>query len=486
VTASTPPGDSDGPRLGALPLADAGAVAARTRKVALRREILGLVRRYAEIDDSPAFVPGVSPVRYAGRVYDHEELTRLVDAALDFELTAGRYADELERGLAARFSARDALLVGSGSSANLIAIASLTSPALGERRLRPGDEVLTVAAGFPTTVTPILQHGLVPVFVDIDVPTYNVDVTRLREAVGPRTRAVMLAHTLGNPFDLDAVTALCREHGLWLVEDNCDANGSLWKGQRTGSFGDLSTLSFYPPHHMTTGEGGAVICKRSKLGKVARSFRDWGRDCWCPAGQDDTCGKRFGWELGALPCGYDHKYTYSHLGYNLKVTDLQAAIGVAQLAKVDGFGAARRANWAALRADLAPLEEWLVLPEPTPGADPSWFGFMVLVREGAPFGRDALVRALETRKIQTRMLFGGNLLRQPAFVDYAEVRRVAGQGQPWRVVGELTQTDRVMQRGLWVGVYPGLQRVMRDAMVTAFHEAIADLLATAPAHRRAS
>jgi CDP-6-deoxy-D-xylo-4-hexulose-3-dehydrase len=336
---------------------------------------------------------------------------------------------------------------------------------LGERRLRPGDEVITVAAGFPTTVAPIVQLGCVPVFVDVTLPTYDIDVSRLEAARSPRTRAVMVAHTLGNPFDLGAVSAFCRRHGLWLVEDNCDAAGSLYLGRKTGTFGDLATLSFYPPHHMTMGEGGAVLASDDVLERAMTSIRDWGRDCWCAPGVDNTCKKRFEWQLGDLPAGYDHKYVYGHLGYNLKITDLQAAVGVAQLERLDGFVAARRANWAFFREALADLGDVLVLPEPSPGSEPSWFGFMVTVREGAPFTRQELVRHLEGRKIQTRMLFAGNLVRQPAMTELARAAAEAGRPTPWRVVGDLAQTDVIMNRTLWWGVYPGLTPAMRDFVV---------------------
>jgi CDP-6-deoxy-D-xylo-4-hexulose-3-dehydrase len=432
----------------------------------LREEILARARELATLraEEAP-FVPGETPVRYAGRVYGEEEVSNLVDASLEFWLTAGPWAARLERELAARFGVRSASLVNSGSSANLVALSALTSQVWEERRIRPGDEVITVAAGFPTTVAPILQHGAVPVFVDVSLPTYNVDAAMLEAARGPRTRAVMLAHTLGNPFDLDAVSAFCRAHGLWLVEDNCDANGSLYRGRRTGTFGDLSTLSFYPPHHMTTGEGGAVLANDARMTTVVESIRDWGRDCWCASGKDNTCGKRFAWQLGELPSGYDHKYTYSHLGYNLKMTDLQAAVGVAQLARLDAFGKSRRENFAWFREELRSLEEVFVLPEATPGSDPSWFGFILTVREGAPFGRDEVVRALEDAKIQTRMLFGGNLTRQPALTTLARQCRAEGRPAPFRVVGDLRNTDAVMNRSFWFGVYPGITPAMRAHVV---------------------
>jgi CDP-6-deoxy-D-xylo-4-hexulose-3-dehydrase len=430
----------------------------------LRSEILERVRELARVRFSgeTPFVPGETTIGYAGRVYGAEELVHLVDSSLDFWLTAGRFAKELEAALAASYGLKHASLVNSGSSANLVAFSALTSREWKDRRVKPGDEVITVAAGFPTTVFPMLQFGAVPVFLDITLPGYNVDVSGLEEARSPRTRAVMLAHTLGNPFDLDAVTAFCRKHDLWLVEDNCDANGSFYRGRRTGTFGDLATLSFYPPHHITMGEGGAVLSNTGVMDRVVNSFRDWGRDCWCEPGNDNTCGKRFGWQQGDLPAGYDHKYTFTHLGYNLKVTDMQAAVGLAQLARLDDFGKARRENWAFYRAAFSDLDELFVLPEAAPGSDPSWFGFLLTVREGAPFSRDDVVRELEARKIQTRMLFAGNLLRQPGVVDFALDRREAGAPAPYRVVGGLANTDLVMNRSFWIGVYPGLTRPMRE------------------------
>ena len=424
---------------------------------AIRAEILALVREYHDAAHPPReFVPGESPVPVSGRVYDDDEMTHLVDSALDFWLTTGRFAKKLERGLARFVGTRHALLCNSGSSANLLALAALTSPRLGRRRLVEGDEVLTVAAGFPTTVNPIVQNRLTPVFVDVDPATGNVMPQALAEAVGPRTRAVILAHTLGNPFDVDAVRAICAEHGLWLVEDNCDALGSAYDGRHTGTFGDLATVSFYPAHHITTGEGGCVLVRSGKLKKVVESFRDWGRDCWCAPGDENTCGKRFDWQLGDLPSGYDHKYTYSHLGYNLKMTDLQAAVGVAQLEKLPRFVEARRRNWRRLRDGLARHEDVLILPEPTPRSDPSWFGFAITVRPGAPFSRGDLVAWLEAAGIATRQLFAGNIVRQPAYRDVAH-----------RVSGELPNTDLIMRAGLWIGVYPGLTDEMVDYMVGA-------------------
>jgi CDP-6-deoxy-D-xylo-4-hexulose-3-dehydrase len=430
----------------------------------LTAEILERVREIARLRQAAEaeFVPGRMPVRYAGRVYGEAEMANLAESAIEFWLTSGRWHRRFEEGLAEWYGVSHARAVNSGSSANLVAVAALTSHLLGERRLRPGDEVITVAAGFPTTVTPILQLGLVPVFVDVALPTYNLDVSRLEEARSPRTRAVVVAHTLGNPFDLAAVSAFCKKHGLFLVEDNCDAAGSLYRGRKTGTFGDLATLSFYPPHHMTTGEGGAVLTSDDTLQRAVESFRDWGRDCWCASGVDATCKRRFEWQLGDLPRGYDHKYVYSHLGWNLKMTDLQAAVGVAQLDRLEGFVARRRENWAFYRRAFADLADVLVLPEPTEGADPSWFGFVMTVREGAPFSRADVVGHLEARKIQTRMLFAGNLVRQPAMTDLAQEARRAGRPQPFRVAGDLARTDAVMNRTFWIGVYPGLTPAMRE------------------------
>ncbi len=440
----------------------------------LKTEILERVKRLAELRlaEEQAFEPGKTAIKYAGRVYDEREMLNLTEAALEFWLTAGRWHRKLETELARWYGVSHARLVNSGSSANLLAVAAIASPTWGERRLKPGDEVITVAAGFPTTVAPIIQHGAVPVFVDVTIPTYNLDVSRLEEARSPRTRAVMVAHTLGNPFDLDAVVAFCKKHDLWLIEDNCDAAGSLYQGRKTGTFGDLATLSFYPPHHMTTGEGGAVLCRDDAMKTVVESLRDWGRDCWCQSGIDNTCGKRFDWQLGELPRGYDHKYVYGHLGYNLKMTDLQASVGVAQLEKLDAFVAARRENWAYFRKELADLEEFLVLPEATAGSEPSWFGFTVMVRPGAPFTRDALVRHLEANKIQTRMLFAGNLVRQPALTKLRDLAKASGSPMPYRVVGELTNTDRIMADFFWFGVYPGLKAAAREQIVRAIRSLV--------------
>jgi CDP-6-deoxy-D-xylo-4-hexulose-3-dehydrase len=424
----------------------------------LRQEILALVSRYYEVAfPNKPFVPGETPVPISGRVFDADDLVHLVDASLDFWLTTGRCADQFEREFARFMGVRHAILCNSGSSANLLALSALTSPKLGERRLKPGDEVITVAAGFPTTVNPIVQNGLVPVFVDIELGTYDIDVRYLEEAIGPRTRAIMLAHTLGNPFNVDAVLKVVKRHNLWLIEDNCDALGSTYKGRLTGTFGDLSTVSFYPAHHITMGEGGCVLTNQPKLKTLVESFRDWGRDCWCDPGKENTCGKRFEWELGELPYGYDHKYIYSHIGYNLKLTDMQAAVGVAQLKKLPSFIEARKRNWRLLYEGLNPLGEFLILPQPTPASDPSWFGFLITVRPEAPFTRNDLVRYLESRKIATRLLFGGNLVRQPA---YKEV--------PSRILGELKNTDLVMKQTFWIGVYPGLSDKMLAYIVDSF------------------
>ena len=429
----------------------------------LRNRILDLVGEYcAEAFPAREFVPGSSAVPVSGKVFDAAEMRALVDASLDFWLTTGRFAEQFEREFARWFGIRDCLLVNSGSSANLVALSALTSPKLGEHRLLEGDEVITVAAGFPTTVNPILQNGLVPVFVDVTLPTYNVDVTQLDAALSSRTRALMLAHTLGNPFDLAAVTAFAEKHGLWLIEDCCDAVGSTYQGRKVGTFGDLATTSFYPAHHITMGEGGAVLTGKPLLKSIVESFRDWGRDCWCQPGCDNTCGKRFDWQLGGLPFGYDHKYTYSHVGYNLKATDMQAAVGVAQLGKLDGFIETRRRNFDALREGLRDLQEFFILPEATPGSDPSWFGFPLAVRENAPFTRNQVTRYLELRKVATRLLFGGNLVRQPAYRD-----------RKFRVAGSLKNADFVMNQVFWIGLYPGISPAILDYMLETLHGAAA-------------
>jgi CDP-4-dehydro-6-deoxyglucose reductase, E1 len=418
----------------------------------LRQQILTLCAEYFGQAFPPApFVPGQTPVPVSGKVIDAADLSAVVDSALDCWFTTGRFAEDFERKLARFVGVRSASLVNSGSSANLVAVSALTSPKLGERRLQPGDEVITVAAGFPTTLNPIIQNRLVPVFVDITVPGYEIDVSQLEAARSGKTRAIVIAHTLGNVFDLDAVTAFAKKYDLWLIEDCCDALGSTWKGRPVGTFGDIATISFYPAHHITMGEGGAVLTDKPALQTLIESFRDWGRDCWCAPGKDNTCGKRFEWQLGSLPCGYDHKYTYSHIGYNLKATDMQAALGASQIAKLPHFIERRKENFRYLRAALAPLEKYLILPEATPGSDPSWFGFPIGVRADAPFRREELTHALEAQKIGTRLLFGGNLMRQPAY-----------EGCDFRAIGDLPNTDYAMNSVFWIGVYPGLTKPMLD------------------------
>jgi CDP-6-deoxy-D-xylo-4-hexulose-3-dehydrase len=430
----------------------------------LRQQILELTAQYsAEAFPVTEFKPGETPVPVSGKVIDGADMSAVVDSALDSWFTTGRFAADFERKLAQFVGVRCASLVNSGSSANLLAISALTSPKLGERRLKPGDEVITVAAGFPTTLNPILQNRLVPVFVDVTLPTYEIDVNQIEAALSPRTRAVMIAHTLGNVFDLDAVTAFVKKHDLWLIEDCCDALGSKWKGRNVGTFGDIATVSFYPAHHITMGEGGAVLTDQPNLQVLIDSFRDWGRDCWCDPGKDNTCGKRFDWQLGSLPCGYDHKYTYSHIGYNLKATDMQAALGASQIGKLPLFIERRKENFRYLSEALKPLEDCLVLPEATPGSDPSWFGFPIGVREDAPFTREQLTRALEAKKIGTRLLFGGNLLRQPAYENCEH-----------RVIGNLPNTDFAMNNVFWIGVYPGLTTEMLDFVAETFAEFVKD------------
>ena len=425
---------------------------------ALREQIEALVRQYYDEQFSNrTFNPGTDLVHYAGRVFDAEELTNLVDASLDFFLTANRYAERFEADFADYLGLSNALLVNSGSSANLVALTTLTSPKLGARRLKPGDEVVTVAAGFPTTVAPIVQNNLVPVFVDVNLSDYNANPDQLREAIGPKTRAIMMAHTLGVPFDLDVVMELAKKHDLWVIEDNCDALGSRYRGRLTGTFGHLGTMSFYPAHHITLGEGGCVVTDDDQLARIAQSFRDWGRDCYCAGGENNTCGTRFSLQLGTLPYGYDHKYVYSHIGYNLKVTDMQAAIGCAQLKKLNGFIARRRANFDRLMDVLRPYEDRLLLPKATAHSEPSWFGFLITVREGAGFARAEIVKYLEANRVETRTLFAGNLLRHPAF-----------QGIPHRIVRDLVNTDTVMNNTLFVGVYPGLDSARLDHMAAVF------------------
>jgi len=423
-----------------------------TTPAELKEEILAKVAEYYRLAHAPAqaepFVPGVSRVNYAGRVFDEREMVSLVDSALDFWLTYGEYSRTFERRLAQYLGLDWSLLVNSGSSANLLAFMALTSPRLAGRQVRRGDEVITTACGFPTTIAPIIQYGAVPVFVDVELSTANVDAARLEAALSPRTKAVMLAHTLGNPFDVNAVKDFCHRHGLWLIEDNCDALGSTVDGRLTGTFGDIGTSSFYPPHHITMGEGGAVYTRDATLHRIMLSLRDWGRDCWCESGVDNTCAKRFSRQSGTLPFGYDHKYVYSHFGYNLKATDMQAAVGCAQLAKLPQFVARRQANFQTLYAGLKDLG-WLLLPQALPGAAPSWFGFLLTLAHGAPVTRNQLAERLERSNIQTRNLFGGNLTRHPCFDSLTP-------GVDYRIAGELTNTDRIMHDSLWVGVYPGM------------------------------
>lgn len=430
----------------------------------LRKQAIEAAIAYYRHAHAPkkTFAPG-DRIPYAGRVFDEAEITNLIDSSLDFWLTTGRFAEKFENEFAEFIGVQHCSLTNSGSSANLLAFMALTSPKLGERRIKQGDEVITVAAGFPTTVAPIIQYGAEPVFVDVSLPTYNIDVTQLSAAYSEKTKAVMVAHTLGNPFDLTAIKAFCDKHDLWLIEDNCDALGSryLYDGtwKNTGTIGDIGTSSFYPPHHMTMGEGGAVYTNDTLLKRLVESFRDWGRDCWCPSGKDNTCSNRFGQQFGELPFGYDHKYVYSHFGYNLKVTDMQAAIGCAQLEKLPGFIESRKKNWKLLREGLSCLEDKLILPEATENSDPSWFGFLLTVREGKGLTRDRIVNHLESKGIQTRMLFAGNLIKHPCF---DEMRR---EGKGYRSVGALENTDRIMRDTFWVGVYPGMAEEMAEHMV---------------------
>jgi len=425
------------------------AFAEQSDEAQLRNLILDLVGEYARRHHAPLeFVPGKSPVPVSGKVYGAEDMQALVDSSLDFWLTTGRFNDAFEERLAARIGVQHALTTNSGSSANLLALSSLCSHYLRGDALKPGDEVITVATGFPTTVNPSLQYGLVPVFVDVDIPTYNIKPDAIETAVSDRTRAIMIAHTLGNPFDLGEVMRVAKKYDLWVVEDCCDALGAKYGGQNVGTFGDIGTLSFYPAHHITMGEGGAVFTDKPRLKRVIESMRDWGRDCWCAPGMDNTCGKRFCRKLGDLPMGYDHKYTYSHCGYNLKITDMQAAVGLAQLDRLDGFIAARQRNFDLLTQLLKPFEELFILPEATPNSEPSWFGYPITIREGAPFARDELVRHLDANRIGTRLLFGGNLIRQPYM-----------RGRNYRVAGPLDNADIVTEKTFWIGLYPGLNEL---------------------------
>lgn len=433
-----------------------------------KQKILELVAEYCrKYHTKPEYREG-DRITYAARVYGEEEMVNLADSALEFWLTSGRYTDRFEREFAKFLGVRFASLVNSGSSANLVAFMALTSPLLGERRIKRGDEVITVAAGFPTTVTPVINYGAIPVFVDITIPQYNIDVSKLEEAYSEKTKAVMIAHTLGNPFDLSAVKAFCDKHNLWLVEDNCDALGSKYtingEERYTGTIGDIGTSSFYPPHHITMGEGGAVYTSNPLLNKCIRSFRDWGRDCICPSGRDNFCGHRFDRQYGELPLGYDHKYVYSHFGYNLKATDMQAAIGCAQLKRIDTFAERRRHNWARLRAGLADLSDLLILPEPEPHSNPSWFGFLITCKEGVDSFR--VVEEIEKHNVQTRRLFAGNLVKHPCFDE------MRAEGKGYRIVGSLENTDKITSETFWVGVYPGMTDEMIDTMIRVIHEAV--------------
>jgi CDP-6-deoxy-D-xylo-4-hexulose-3-dehydrase len=425
----------------------------------IRYEIFEHVREFFTSKHQDVFIPGTSQIKYAGRVYDEKELISLVDAALDFWLTTGRYAEEFEKDLATFLGMKYCLLTNSGSSANLLAVSALTSPLLGKRKLQEGDEVITTACGFPTTLNPILQNNLVPVFIDVDLGTYNIQTDRIEDAISDKTKAIMISHTLGNPSDLDTIMKIVKKYDLWFIEDNCDSLGSLYQGKFTGTFGHISTCSFYPAHHITMGEGGALLTNDPLLKKIITSFRDWGRDCWCVPGCDNYCGKRFGWQLGELPQGYDHKYIYSHIGYNLKATEMQAAIGVEQLKKLNGFIEKRKENFQLLFRELKKYEQYLILPQNNLHSDPSWFGFPLLVKPGAPFTRDEIVHYLEDKKIATRNLFGGNLIKQPA---YSRMNS--------RVVDSLINTNLVMDNLFWIGVYPGLT----DQMIKFINDTFAN------------
>ena len=433
------------------------------KKDALRQQILDLTAQYYdEAFPKKPFLGGISQIPVSGKVFDGDELKNLVDSSLDFWLTTGRYAHEFEEEFAKVMGVRHAMLCNSGSSANLLAVSTLKSERLGDRALVDGDEVITLAAGFPTTVNPIVQNRLIPVFIDCELGTYDATAENLQAAISPKTGAIVMAHTLGNPFNLDAVMQIAKDNDLFVVEDSCDAVGAMYDGKPVGSFGDLSTASFYPAHHVTMGEGGCVLAKTASMRKIVESLRDWGRDCWCPTGEDNTCGRRFDWQLGGLPYGYDHKYTYSHIGYNLKLTDMQAAVGVAQLKKLPGFIAARRKNFNRLLNGLKQFEEFFVMPVSTPRSEPSWFGFLLTVRPGAPFSRYDIVQHLENHRIGTRQLFGGNLLAQPAY-----------QSIEHRVSGPLTNTEIISNNAFWIGVFPGLSDEMIDYMIATIAEFMA-------------
>lgn len=439
----------------------------------LKEKILELTKEYykEQFGQKEEYIEG-QRVNYAGRVFDEHEIVNLVDSSLEFWLTAGRYTEQFEQKLAKYLGVKHCALVNSGSSANLLAFMALTSLKLGERRIKKGDEVITVAAGFPTTIAPIIQYGAVPVFLDVAIPQYNIDVRELEQAVSDKTKAVMIAHTLGNPFNLTEVKKFCEKYHLWLVEDNCDALGSEYEmdGQtcKTGTIGDIGTSSFYPPHHMTMGEGGAVYTNQSLLHRIVKSFRDWGRDCWCDPGHDGTCNHRYDGQYGELPVGYDHKYVYSHFGYNLKATDMQAAIGCAQLDKLDEFTRLRKEHWNYLREQLIDIEDKLILPEPEQGADPSWFGFLIMVRDDAGFTRGELTEYLESHNVQTRNLFAGNIIQHPCFDE------IRNDNSKYRVIGNLENTEKVMNQAFWIGVYPGMDQKKMDYMIKMIHQFIAE------------
>ncbi|MCL0037607.1 lipopolysaccharide biosynthesis protein RfbH [Thermodesulfovibrionales bacterium] len=437
-------------------------------KDVLKANIFKLVKEYYDSVHKPyltrEFIPNEDKINYAGRVYDEKEMINLVDSALDFWLTADRFAKQFEEKFAKFLGIKHCILTNSGSSANLLAISALTSQKLGQRRLKPGDEVITTACGFPTTVNPIIQNNLVPVFLDVDMGTYNIQVNKIEKAITKKTKAIFIAHTLGNPAELDKIMKIVKKYDLFLIEDNCDSLGSKYKEKYTGTFGHISTCSFYPPHMITMGEGGAVLTNGPLLKQIILSFRDWGRDCWCAPGKDNTCGKRFSWQLGELPYGFDHKYIYSHFGYNLRVTDMQAAIGVAQLEKLPSFIEARKRNWKMLREGLDDLSDMFILPSPSQNSNPNWFGFILTVRENAGFLRDEIVKYLEDNKIQTRMLFAGNLIRHPCFDEMRKSRK------GYRVIGDLHNTDKVTRDTFWVGVYPGMKKEMIKYMIEKIHE----------------
>jgi len=427
----------------------------------LRQMAGNLVEKHyhAVHQNNKEFIPGKTYIRYAGRNYDSDEIKSLVDSSLDFWLTSGRFAKQFEEEFAKFLGVKHCVLTNSGSSANLLAISALTSPKLGEKRLKPGDEVITTACAFPTTVNPIIQNNLIPVFIDVDIGTYNIQVDKIESAISEKTKAIFLAHTLGNPFNLDQIMSIAKKHNLWVIEDNCDSLGSKYNGKYTGTFGHIGTASFYPAHHLTMGEGGAVVTNDPQLKNIIKSFRDWGRDCWCDSGHDNSCCRRFSWQLGELPKGYDHKFTYYHIGYNLKITDMQAAVGVAQLKKLSGFIEKRKHNWQLLDKGLKPFDEFLVLPQATPKSEPSWFGFAITVRSGAPFTRNEFVQYLENHKIATRLLFGSNLVRHPAYQD-----------SDFRIIGDLNNSELVMANTFWIGVYPGLTKNHINYMLTVIND----------------